>query len=181
MTIWRMRISRQVPKATNTCSEYVIRLHERASMFTLYVHCLVCTRVLGRDWIFLVTLTSCSSLRLPPRTHLACCPFCEMKRAKVHNSLSNVEVQKAQKFPWTPDENVGDSSWYRGKFTPFCTTSGRFVFLARRDLKPYYWNGTKAGLISIDYICPLFAVGNIDGLSCTFTQFFNQSVTVAPF
>ena len=48
MTIWRIRISRCVPKATNTHSEYVILLslpiqqwlHERVSIFTLYVHCL---------------------------------------------------------------------------------------------------------------------------------------------
>jgi hypothetical protein len=66
---------------------------------------------------------------------------------------------------WTPDENVGDFSWYKAKFTPFCTISGRFVFLAQRDLKPYSWNDTEVGLISIDFVCPLFADGNIDGLS----------------
>jgi len=48
LTMRFMRISRRVPKATNTHYEYVIRiaiplqqwLHERASM--LYVYCLYC-------------------------------------------------------------------------------------------------------------------------------------------
>ena len=47
-TTWRMRIACWVPKATNTCSEYVILtafsqqqwLHERASLLRLYVRCL---------------------------------------------------------------------------------------------------------------------------------------------
>jgi len=49
MTIWPMRISRWVPKSTNTHSQYVILLafalqqwlNERTSV-TLYVHCLSC-------------------------------------------------------------------------------------------------------------------------------------------
>jgi len=50
MTIWRMRISRWVPKATNTHSEFVILialplqqcLHERALMLRYaYIACLV--------------------------------------------------------------------------------------------------------------------------------------------
>ena len=56
MAVWRMRISREVPKATNTHSEYVIPfaspllqwLHERASMLRYtYIACLVkkCLRV----------------------------------------------------------------------------------------------------------------------------------------
>jgi len=48
MAIWRMRISCFITKATNTLSEYVILialplqqcLHERASLLTLYLHCL---------------------------------------------------------------------------------------------------------------------------------------------
>ena len=48
---------------------------------------------------------------------------------------------------------------------PFYQTFGRFVFLAHRDLKPYYCNDTKVGLISVDFTCPLFAGGNIDRLS----------------
>jgi len=47
-TIWRMRISRWVPEATNTHSEYIILfvfplqqwLHERAQVLTSNVHCL---------------------------------------------------------------------------------------------------------------------------------------------
>ena len=50
MTIWRLRISRQVAKATNTFSKYVILisfplqqwLHERAAMLRhAYVACLI--------------------------------------------------------------------------------------------------------------------------------------------
>ena len=50
MTLWRMRIACRIAKATNTHSEYVIIiafplqqwLHERASVLTLYLHCLSC-------------------------------------------------------------------------------------------------------------------------------------------
>ena len=50
MTKWRMRISRWVPKATNTYSQYVILIcFSTATMVartrlsvTLYVHCLYC-------------------------------------------------------------------------------------------------------------------------------------------
>ena len=50
MTIWRMRISRKVPKSTNTHSEYVLvidlqlqqQLHERVSIVRCtYSACLV--------------------------------------------------------------------------------------------------------------------------------------------
>ena len=48
MTIWRMRISCWIPKATNTPSEYVTptafppqqRLRERALVLCLYLYCL---------------------------------------------------------------------------------------------------------------------------------------------
>jgi hypothetical protein len=49
MTIWRMRITRSIPKATNTLSEYVtlIVFHckngcTRDLNFNLYVHCVFC-------------------------------------------------------------------------------------------------------------------------------------------
>jgi len=50
MTIWRMRIACWTTKATNTHSQYVILaafplqrwLYERATLLTLYVHCLPC-------------------------------------------------------------------------------------------------------------------------------------------
>ena len=50
MTIWRMNISRRIPKATNTHSQYAIRitfpqqlrLHERPSMLRYtYIACIV--------------------------------------------------------------------------------------------------------------------------------------------
>jgi phage FluMu protein Com len=54
MTIWRKRIASWIIKATNTHSEYVVRvafppqqlLHERASMLRYaYVHCPSCNLV----------------------------------------------------------------------------------------------------------------------------------------
>ena len=50
MTIWRMRIACEIPKATDTQSEYIVLiaislqqwLHARASMSRFYVHCLSC-------------------------------------------------------------------------------------------------------------------------------------------
>jgi hypothetical protein len=50
MTTWRMRIACCIPKATHTLTEYVTLiafplqqwLPERASVLTLYAHCLSC-------------------------------------------------------------------------------------------------------------------------------------------
>jgi len=66
VTIWRMRTACWIPKATNTHSEYVIRiafplqqwLNQRASMLRFtYIACLVYNRdgvclLRGTDWIF---------------------------------------------------------------------------------------------------------------------------------
>ena len=54
MTVWRMCVSRLIPKGTNTLSEYVIRIafllkqwiDEDASMLRyMYIACLVCVNL----------------------------------------------------------------------------------------------------------------------------------------